>query len=324
MYANKKNDESIVAERNAENVREAAISIMKTVTLTGSRYGVRYILMLVRGDDQVAYRRAEHGSLETLGALHTWSKPQVKELICHLIVKGLLYQSVGEFPVVRITQIGIQYLEMLQAGKVEEIRIRFFRNAEKALYQRLQSLRAQMAEQFQVMPSEILSDVSLYHLSQTKPMEANELLGVYGIGPWKLKRYGVQLQEVIQSFLEEEKLRAVTRMLKSVTRPTFQETKVLFEQGMEPTEIADFKGIKLRTVMNYLESLHLSGQIDLRNWIEKYVDRKTLHTAVQFFRDAHDNRIQVAHEVLGYDYDTLRLCRLYLSRKIALPQGQAA
>jgi hypothetical protein len=155
-------------------------------------------------------------------------------------------------------------------------------------------------------------------------MEANELLGVYGIGPWKLKRYGVQLQEVIQSFLEEEKLRAVTRMLKSVTRPTFQETKVLFEQGMEPTEIADFKGIKLRTVMNYLESLHLSGQIDLRNWIEKYVDRKTLHTAVQFFRDAHDNRIQVAHEVLGYDYDTLRLCRLYLSRKVALPQGQAA
>jgi ATP-dependent DNA helicase RecQ len=324
MYANKKNDESIVAERNTENVREAAISIMKTVTLTGSRYGVRYILMLVRGDDQVAYRRAEHGSLETLGALHTWSASQVKELICHLIVKGLLYQSVGEFPVVRITQSGIQYLEMLQAGKVEEIRIRFFRNAEKVLFQRLQSLRAQMAEQFQVMPGEILSDASLYHLSQTKPLEANELLGVYGIGPWKLKRYGVQLQEVIQSFLEEEKLRAVTRMLKSVTRPTFQETKVLFEQGMEPTEIADFKGIKLRTVMNYLESLHLSGQIDLRNWIEKYVDRKTLHTAVQFFRDAHDNRIQVAHEVLGYDYDTLRLCRLYLSRKVALPQGQAA
>lgn len=324
MYAKNTNDEAVVEGKNTEHVTEAAVSVLKTVSQTGSRYGMRYILMLLRGDDQLSYRKPEHGSLDTLGNLQAWSVPEVRELICHLIVKGLLYQSMGEYPVVRMTASGTQYLERVAAGANEAVRIRFLRAGERNLYQQLQRHRTLLSEQEKKLPCEILSDASLYHLVQTKPLEADALLGVYGIGPWKMKRYGVQLLEMMKSFQEEEKSRAVTRMLKSVTRPTFQETKVLFEQGLEPEEIAQSKGIKLSTVMRYLEYLHLSGHINLRNWIEKYVDRKTLHSAVQFFRDAQDNRLQVAHEVLGYDYDTLRLCRLYLSRKIALPQGQAA
>lgn len=306
-----------------EDLSEMAVPVLKTAILTNGRYGMTYMVQLLVGDVEMKFRKPEHGSLETFGALIDQSRTRVKEFICFLIRKGLLYQSGGDYPLVRASRKGLDFLERPVAICRGEEKI-FFGKTEIRLRFRLAELRERIASEEKKTLMAIFSETTLQHLCIAKPGSSGELLMVYGIGPWKEKRYGQRILEVIASFRNEEKKRAVTRMFKSVTKPTFQETKVLFEQGMDAPEIAQRKGLKESTVKEYLEKLHLCGEIDVRAWIEKQVDRSTLHRAIRYFREAEDQSLSTAHEVLGLEIQTLRLCRLYMQPPAVLKQFLAA
>lgn len=318
-----KNGGKAIRSKEAENLEEMAVTLLKTSELTGNRYGMNYMIRLVTGDMEMQFRKPEHGSIETFGLMREMHGARVRELICYLVRKGLMYQTSGDYPVVRISQKGREYLENpVQLGSAEEKVTPG--KPERRLLLHLRMLREEISKEENKSLTDVFTEATLQHLCMAKPKSESELLLIYGIGPWKSKKYGARILEVIHSFREGEKSRAVTRVLKAVTRPTYQETRVLFLQGLDAVDIATRKGVKISTVRGYLERLHLSGQIDVRAWIEKQVDRKTLHRAVQFFREATDNRLRTAHDVLGLDLVTLRLCRLYLQPPAALCNSQAA
>jgi ATP-dependent DNA helicase RecQ len=317
METKQKNGSEAVGCPGDQNLTEMALCALKTAVLTEGRYGMGYLIQLLTGDIEMKFRKPEHGSLETFGSLMHLSRYQAKEFLCFLIRKGLLYQSTGEYPLVRTSRVGKDFLEkpddLFHRG--EKI---FPGKPELRLRYRLYDLREKIAQEEGKASRAVFTETTLLHLCIARPGSEQELLQVYGIGPWKVKQYGTRILEVIQSFQNQEKMRAVSRVFKSVVRPTFQETKALFEQGMDSHDIARMKGIKESTVRGYLEKLHLCGEIDVRAWIEKQVDRNTLHRAIRYFREAEDKRLSTAHEVLGLEMETLRLCRLYLQPPAAL------
>jgi ATP-dependent DNA helicase RecQ len=319
MKMSEKNGNYAVSCYSEEDLSEMAVPVLKTAILTNGRYGMTYLVQLLIGDVEMKFRKPEHGSLETFGSLMNLSHSRVREFMCFLIRKGLLYQSAGDYPLVRASRKGLDFLQNPVALSTEEEKV-FSGKTEMKLRYRLVQLRWEIAAEEKKSLLEIFSEPTLQHLCMAKPGSSLELLMVHGIGPWKERRYGHRILEVIKSFRKEEKKRAVTRVFKSVYRPTFQETKVLFEQGMDTSEIASRKGLKESTVKGHLEKLHLCGEIDIRAWIEKQVDRSTLHRAIRYFREAEDQSLRTAHEVLGLEMKTLHLCRLYMQPPAALKQ----
>jgi len=318
-----KSGEEAFCETGDTNLEEMVSSVLKTVSLTGGRYGKRYIIHLLICPEGLQFRKPWHGTIETIGALRSVYGYRVKGLVCYLIRKGMLSQSTGLYPLLRLTRRGREFLEQpVELAKPGERVLP--EGSEYRLMYRLRLLREQLSIQLKLPLEDVLSDASLHHLVLTQPESKMQLLGIHGIGPWKLERFGDRILKVIGLFQEREKTRAVTRMLKTVTRPSLQQVKVLFEEGLDTEAIALRKGIRMTTVQGYLERLHMCGQIDLRPWIETRVDRKTLHRSAQFFREAADTRLRTAHEVLGLDLETLRLCRLYVQSPVALSKGQAA
>lgn len=323
METAEKNGREAVGIAGELNLTEMAVNVLKTAVLTDGRYGVTYLSQLLIGDVDMKFRRPEHGSLETFGTLMHLSFVEAKEFLCFLIRKGLLYQSAGDYPLVGVGRIGRHFLmepkeEFLRGEKV------FPSQLDMRLRYQLYHLREKIAQEIGKPSHVVFTETTLLHLCIAKPGSEQELLQVYGIGPWKVRQYGNRILEVILSFQKYEKVRSVSRVIKSVTRPTFQEIKALFYQGMDTPEIARMKGIKESTVRTYLEKLHLCGEIDVRPWIEKQVDRNTLHRAIRYFREAEDKRLSTAHEVLGLEIGTLRLCRLYLQPPAALKNFLAA
>lgn len=323
MVKTESNGGSVVGCPEGADLTAMTTAALKAAVLTNGRYGMNYLVQLLIGEVGIQYRKPEHGSLETNGSWNGMSRTRARELMCYLIRKGLLYQSMQEYPLIRISKMGREFLEKPYEINQGEEQI-FPGKPEVRLRYKLMELREQIAQENNLPASAIFPETTLQHLCVAKPGSELELLQVYGIGPWKAKKYGSRILEVMESFRENEKVRAVTRVLKSVVRPTFQETKTLFQQGLDSGEIARTKGIKESTVRHYLEKLHLCGEIDLRTWIEKQVDRNTLHRAIRYFREAEDKRLSTAHEVLGLDYETLRLCRIYLQPPAALKQIIAA
>jgi ATP-dependent DNA helicase RecQ len=65
------------------------------------------------------------------------------------------------------------------------------------LFEALRAYRLALARSEGVPPYIIASDRSLRDLSQLRPRDARELLGVHGIGPAKAARYGEGLLQVV-------------------------------------------------------------------------------------------------------------------------------
>ncbi len=78
-------------------------------------------------------------------------------------------------------------------------------------------------------------------------------------------------------------------------------------------------GIKQATVERYLCDFHMAGIMDLRPWIESYLEEEELQPAAKYFKERPGALLREAKEVLGIEYNKLFLGRIYTQEFKALP-----
>ena len=64
-----------------------------------------------------------------------------------------------------------------------------------ARYEKLRAWRKQVAAERGVDPDVIVSNAALMAVAQTRPARSQELEGIAGLGPWRIKTFGAQLVE---------------------------------------------------------------------------------------------------------------------------------
>ena len=69
---------------------------------------------------------------------------------------------------------------------------------EAELFERLRRLRASIARERSVPAYVVFNDATLVEIARAKPTTEEELLGVSGVGPTKLERYGAQFLELLR------------------------------------------------------------------------------------------------------------------------------
>lgn len=63
-------------------------------------------------------------------------------------------------------------------------------SADAAVFERLKLLRRRLADERGIPAYLIFSDATLLEMAADRPQTESELLGVSGVGPMKLERYG--------------------------------------------------------------------------------------------------------------------------------------
>ena len=96
--------------------------------------------------------------------------------------------------------------------------------------------------------------------------------------------------------------------------PGHRKIRELFEAEFSVEEIARRRNLRPATVRSYLADLYEAGMLDLKPWIEREVESTALHKGIEYFRSTQSPQIDEARQVLGYDFDVLRLCRAYASQ----------
>lgn len=76
---------------------------------------------------------------------------------------------------------------------------REFTAREEELFEKLRSLRAEIAREEKVPPYIVFSDKTLVHMCVRCPASESELLEVSGVGEYKVEKYGKRFLEAIQS-----------------------------------------------------------------------------------------------------------------------------
>ena len=184
-----------------------ARKILSCVARVGQRFGAAHLANVLRGTEteQVTTRGHEH--LSTFGLLRDASVPEVRGYIEQLLAQQFLRQTDGEYPVLVLTAAGVALLRSAdshgglalarqrrpaagETPKRARIEAESWQDVDRDLFERLRTLRLEIARARGVPPYVIFHDATLREMARLKPRSLAALLNVKGVGARKAHDLG--------------------------------------------------------------------------------------------------------------------------------------
>ena len=199
---------------------EAAQQALSCVYRTGQRFGVGYVVDVLRGKDDDRIRRFRHDRLSTFGIGADLDAQQWRSVVRQLVARGLLSVDVEKYGSLKLTAAARPVLrgeatvelrrDAILQGKPRRSRearerVQSVLGAEsQALFDALRAHRRVLAEEQGVPPYVIFHDASLVEMAERRPRSLDEFGAIPGVGATKLERYGETFIEVIRAHAPDE------------------------------------------------------------------------------------------------------------------------
>ncbi len=310
---------------------EIAQKILSAVLKTGQKFGGGYIakILLGKADDRIL--QSGHDQISVFGIVNNFNSRELSELIDSLVAKKLLSRSAGEYPVLKITELGNEYLKNrtpinLPAPKIKEkqkpLRYLKSKNSElvfnQELFNELRSLRKKLADERGVPPYIIFGDKSLQEMATVFPQTRQAFAEISGVGAQKLEAFAEIFLNIIREYAETYERPAnkkdfFEKSKNSFKESTYEKTKKLIKEKLTLEQIAGTRNLSLNTVLSHIEKLvSQNPNIDLESIKPKDKNLETIHQA---FRQCRTTALSPVKERLGekFSYDEIRLARLFLN-----------
>ena len=135
------------------------------------------------------------------------------------------------------------------------------------LFEELRQLRKKIAEEENVPPYIVFSDVSLKDMEKRLPKDGKDFLQINGVGETKNKKYGRRFLAVIKTYQNSISHEPQTKKRKS---PSELKTYDLYKEGLNVMDIAKERELAETTIYGHFIKLHQSGKtINLYDFIGK-------------------------------------------------------
>lgn len=187
---------------------EAARKLLSCVYRTGQRFGVVHIVDVLLGKETDKVLQFQHQQLSTFAIGKDLSQQQWRSAARQLVVRGLLEVDVEAFGAIRLTEQSRPILrgeQMLELRK-DEIKSETKKSRrskvdiapeQEVLWEALRACRTRLAQENNVPPYLIFSDVTLQEMLHHRPMSRMEMLAIHGVGEKKLDNFGSEFIEVV-------------------------------------------------------------------------------------------------------------------------------
>ena len=276
--------------------RDATIEAQKLLSCihrvrqkSGFSVGWKHLAEVLTGAKTERIGKWGHDTLSTFGIGKDKPRADWVDLGRQLERLGLAELEPGDFPTVAITEKGLQALKdrtpilvtsapkpPAQGDGAEAAPPRTAKAGDlpcdEGLFQKLRAKRKAFADERNVPPYVIFSDVTLRHIARTYPRSSGEFLRVPGVGERKLEEFGNAFMEVVDVWLADH-----PRQMFPTLRPakpqaprragpagglgaTALETLRLFRDGSSPQEIAQARGLSLSTIEGHLTQAIEQGE----------------------------------------------------------------
>lgn len=206
------NCSNCLTEFETVDVTADAQKILSCIVKSGQRFGKTMICDVLRGSENKRVLQAELDRLSTYGILKDLSEQAVRDRIDFLIFGQYAVLEGDEYPVLRagpkareVLYDGLR-LQMKVAKRQQKTRLRRFdTGAEDALFTALKRLRKEIADREGVPAYIIFSNATLLSMCEVRPVTAEQMLTVYGVGAKKLEAYGDEFLRTVRQFETSEK-----------------------------------------------------------------------------------------------------------------------
>ncbi len=198
--------------QSVEGATVIAQKILSCVARVEQRFGVGYVVQILRGGATAQVLRAGHDKLSTYGLLQELPDKTLTNYVYQLVDQGLLERTAGDRPVLRLTEEaravlrGAQEVRLqgLKEGKIKAGKADAdgWSGVDQDLFDQLRDLRREIAGERGVPAFVIFNDRSLRAMAQHQPTDSAALMQIHGVGEKKLAELGSRFIETIRSFKE--------------------------------------------------------------------------------------------------------------------------
>ncbi|HAQ1992190.1 TPA: DNA helicase RecQ [Enterococcus faecium] len=179
-------------DREIVEVTTEAQMVLSCLKRMGENYGKQMLMKVLAGSKEQKLQALGFGHLSTYGLMKNQSQKETMQLIEYLISNGYLLTINGEYPVLKVTERGIQVLKGQESVyRKEPKKVQQLSDEETdTLFEVLRELRTDLASEAGVPPYVVFSGSTLKEMSRIRPSSRLEMLQIKGVGQSKLDKYG--------------------------------------------------------------------------------------------------------------------------------------
>ncbi len=284
---------------------------MSAVYRTGSRFGVTYLIDVLRGAEDARIRFNGHDRLQVFGIGKELEVGQWRAVFRQLIAAGLIGVDVEGHGSLFLTEAARPVLRgetrlKLRRDRPQPKAGRRERGAPRpglagTLWEALRAKRRELAEAQGVPPYVIFHDSVLQQMVNQRPPDRDRFALLEGVGAKKLAQYAADFLAVIAAHAPPPPAIGLT--------DTITETWELWRQGLGPQAIAERRALTIGTIHGHLSELIASGKLRLSEVVRlPPAELERIRTAILPELHAGSLSLKPAYERLEgvYDYGLLR------------------
>ncbi len=270
-------DQCLATEAGGEKIdlTEAAHKFLSCVKDTGQVFGVSHIADVLRGSKSQKVLQRRHDRVPAYASGREYSDKQWRQFGQQFIAEGLVEQDM-EHGGLSLTGQGREVLAgkrtVSVAAPPQPAAAPSAAPAyDEALFQRLRTLRHELADAANVPPYVVFSDRALMEMATYYPQSPERLLDINGVGRVKLERYGEQFLSSIREYCAAQGLQERAKVVHApatftggLAKRRFVEVGELFASGLSIEQIQIQYGVQRSTVVGHLATyLREGGTVDV-------------------------------------------------------------
>jgi ATP-dependent DNA helicase RecQ len=287
---------------------EAAQKLLSTIYRTDQRFGVNYIIDVLRGKADDRIKQNGHDAISTFGIGNEFSVAEWRTIFRQMIALGYIHveaESHGSLKLAekcRAVLRGEQTLLLRKQSKEEALSSKKqkkspVRPQDEPLWEALRAMRTQLADKAGVPPYVIFHDATLQEMVSKRPKSPADMRYISGVGDQKIKRYG-------KMFLAEIAKYPLADLLNNKLSSTVNESLLLYQEGLSVEQIAVKRDSKENTVYGHLADAIEVGLLDVRAVLNLEDSQyQEIEMMIESLEDESKGRIKPIYEALEEEYD---------------------
>lgn len=186
---------------------------LSTVARVGQRFGIGYVVEVLRGANSARIRELGHDKLSVYGIGREHTIEHWVSILRQLIHLGLVTQNIALHSALQLTEAARPVLRgevalPLAVPRVINLKVRssmqksYAGNYDRKLFAKLRKLRKAIADEENIPPYVVFNDATLLEMAEQMPLRAGDLLSINGVGQRKLERFGAPFMSLIREHLD--------------------------------------------------------------------------------------------------------------------------
>ena len=327
-----KNDDNMRYPSPSFEVKTELILLLKILIETKQSYKQKELVKILTGETNALILSHKTHLKSFFGKGKYKDKNYWTGLINQSIVLGFILKDIETYGLIKLTPKGDEYIKSPFNIKMKfrftntidsAVKIPNVIEYDKILMNNLKDLRKKIAKEYKIPPYVVFQENSLQEIAIKYPSSTSELSSIVGVSEGKVKRFGEPFLNLINSYVEENKIiRPDDLIIKSTGSNSSLKLYLIqnIDRKIPLEDIALSKGMNFNQLITEMETIVISGtKLNINYYVDEFLDEDSQSELHDYFINSETDNIETVIENFEGDFeeDELRLYRIKFLSEIA-------